>query len=109
MALNPIPIGDAIAEYLYQNSIVAPGTPVSLAQIKTIWENVMTLIYNDIKDNMDVVPTAHSGPNLNNPAGQPLQVPALGIIDSTDHPCTGESTTGTTSALQDIQGKGSVL
>lgn len=62
-----------------------------------------------LQGHVDVIPLAHAGDNLNNPIGQPLMVPALGIIDGNNLPCTGDADTGTTSSPQDIQGKGKIL
>lgn len=95
MALNPIPIGDRIAEYLYENPLGAAGTEISLGNIKLIWENIMTLIYNDIKANMDVLPASLGATPLQNDAGQPVHVDLS----------TGD---GTTIAPQTIIGTGSV-
>lgn len=53
--LNPITVGDAIASFV-SSSAPAPGTPVSPAQLQTLWEGIMTIIYNDLKANMQVLP-----------------------------------------------------
>lgn len=99
MALNPIPIGDQIATYLYGNPLGAAGTPISLANAKLLWENIMTMIYNDIKATMDVLPTAHSGENLSSATGQPVEV-----ADPDDG-----TLTGTVTADMECVGKGSVV
>lgn len=65
------------------------------------------LVY--IHANADVLPSAHSGPNLNNPPGQHLSVPALGILDHDGGACTGEADTGVTSIEQDIEGMGRIV
>lgn len=90
MALNPVPIGKAIADYLFNNR-PNTGTPTGIADVEALWENVMTMIYNDIKANMDVLPVGHSGPGLQNPSGQPVAVSlSTGIGDTT----AAESITG---------------
>lgn len=99
MALDPIPIGDQIATYLFQNSLAAPGTPIGLPQIKIIWENIMTMIYNDIKASADVLPASHSGESLSSPTGQPIVV--------TTGPGTGS--TGATAADAEVVGMGSIV
>lgn len=50
--------------------------------------------------NVDVLPTALSGTNLNNPTGQPV------VIPSTGEP--GSPSAGSTSVLSIISGKGSI-
>lgn len=101
MALNPIPIGDQIAEYLYQNTLAQPGTPVSLDNLKIIWENIMTRIYDDIKASADIDATAHSGEDLSSATGQTV------IIPSTANP--GSQSNGTTSQDKKLVGKGRIL
>lgn len=98
MALDPIPVADDIATFLYGNPLGAAGTEVSLANIKILWEGIVTRLYNDIKANADVVPTAHSGENLSSPTGQP--------IDVTSGPGSGSS--GATTADAEVVGKGSI-
>lgn len=89
MPLNPTPIGDQIAEYLFNNPPPA-GTPVGLPFLKSTWEQVMTLIYNDIKANAIIIPdTFVSSPVI------PVQV----------NPATG---TGATTASEPILGTGKV-
>lgn len=99
MALDPIPIGTRIADYLYQNPLGAPGTPISLGNIEQIWQQIMTMIYDDIKLTADIVPLAHSGENLSSPTGQPINV--------TTGP--GAGSTGATTADQEVVGMGSIL
>lgn len=93
MALNPTPIGKAIADYLY-SARFSGQPPSTLPQLETIWENVMTLIYNDIKANMDVLPIAHSGEELSTATGTPSTGadPQGGTVNSTvttDTPIVG--------------------
>jgi len=52
--LDPAPIGKAIADYLYNNPLGAPGTPISLANTEAIWIQIMTMIYADLKTNMGI-------------------------------------------------------
>lgn len=100
MALNPVPIGDAIATYLFQNPVVAPGTSPGLPELKQIWEHVMTLIYNDIKATMDVLPAGRSGLGLQNPTGQAVVIPITSA--------PGTPSNGATSAPESLIGMGSV-
>lgn len=50
MALNPIPVGQAIAAFMQANK-PTDGTPVTTTELEDIWIGVMTIIYNDIKAN----------------------------------------------------------
>lgn len=52
-----------------------------------------------IQDHADVVPAAHVGENLSSPTGQPVEV-----IDPDDG-----TLTGTTTADQEVVGKGSIV
>jgi hypothetical protein len=88
MALNNIPIGKSIADYIVANA-PTPGTPVSTTQLETLWEGIMGLIYSDMKANMDVLPAGHSGPGLENPSGQAGEVtsgPGAGGVTTTTAP-----------------------
>lgn len=64
MALNPIPVGDAIADFV-QSVKPAAGSPVTDAQLKVIWEGIVTIIYNDLKANMEVLPGSFTTPSGN--------------------------------------------
>lgn len=55
MALNPNPIGKAIADYFIAQK-PADGTSITSAELETIWQGVMTLIYNDLKASLGVLP-----------------------------------------------------
>lgn len=55
MALNPSPVGDAIAT-LIQSMAPAPGAAVSPAQLKTMWEGIVAIIYTDLQSNLGVSP-----------------------------------------------------
>ena len=55
MALNNIPVGDAIADFLVSVR-PPPGTAITNAQLKFIWEGVMGIIYTDLKANLGVLP-----------------------------------------------------
>lgn len=55
MPLNPVPVGDAIAN-LVQSSKPADGVPITINQLKTLWEGIVTIIYNDLKANAQVQP-----------------------------------------------------
>lgn len=97
MALNPNPIGIAIANYFVAQK-PADGTAVTTAQLQAIWEGVMTLIYNDIKANMEVLPASLSGPSLTVPNAIPLTV----------NTGAGAGGTGVTTSPETVTGKGSV-
>lgn len=56
MALNPVPVGDRIATYLFENPLMAAGTAATLAEIKEIWEHVMGFIYTDLQASLQVEP-----------------------------------------------------
>ena len=66
MALNPTPIGDQIAEYLFNNR---PEGVNGLPQMKITWEHIMTLIYTDLKNSIEVLPDSFSVtvPQFNQP------------------------------------------
>lgn len=53
MALNPVPVGDAIAAYVVTQRPTA-GTPVTDAQLRLLWEGIMNIIYNDLKTNLEL-------------------------------------------------------
>lgn len=50
MALNPTPTGDAIAAFV-KSVAPTPGSPVTDAQLKAMWEGIIKIIYDDIKAN----------------------------------------------------------
>lgn len=55
MALNNIPVGDAIAAFV--KSAAPPfGTAIDDAQLKFIWEGIMGKIYPDLQANLGVLP-----------------------------------------------------
>lgn len=54
MALNPIPVGDAIAAFIQANG-PGSGSPVTEDQLKVIWEGIVTIIYDDLKANLGVL------------------------------------------------------
>ncbi len=94
-------VGDDRAQVQYDAIMAANGNFVVLsgaeearllARLKVIWGTDTTYI----KANADVDPSAHSGPDLNNPSGQAVTV------------STG-SGVGATTALQNIAGKGKIL
>lgn len=60
MPLNGIPIGDTIAG-IVKSSAPPPGTPVTDAQLKTMWEQIMTAIYADINATAVVLVASVSG------------------------------------------------
>lgn len=43
MSLAPITVGDAVAA-IVKNAAPAAGTPITTAQLKTMWENIATAI-----------------------------------------------------------------
>lgn len=106
MALDGDRLGDAIAIALAATNPRATG--VHLDRMKNRWRIVAHKIIEEIQDHADVLPAAHAGLALNNPVDQHLSVPALGILDSFGGQCTGIATTGVTSILKVIEGKGSV-
>lgn len=74
MALNPGPIGKAIADYFVSNK-QPDGSSVTDAQLEAIWQGVMTLIYDDIKASM-VVNVTVTGETDSGPPGGPLPITA---------------------------------
>jgi hypothetical protein len=66
MPLNPIPVGDAIAA-LVKSSAPAPGTPITDAKLKELWEGIITLIYTDLKTNGIILPGTFTAPPLGGP------------------------------------------
>lgn len=95
MPLNPNPIGAAIADYFISNR-PADGTQITQANLEAIWQGVMTLIYNDIKANMDVIPTSHGATPLE--AATPIPVTV-----------NTSSGVGATTAVGPLVGTGSVI
>lgn len=61
MALDPTPVGDAIAAFV-KSSAPAPGSGVSDAQLKALWEGIVKIIYDDLKVNAQVSPGTFSAP-----------------------------------------------
>lgn len=55
MALNPTPVGDAIAAFV-QSVAPAPGTPITTVQLQQLWEGIVKIIYDDLKANLQVNP-----------------------------------------------------
>lgn len=55
MALNPTPVGDAIAT-LIQSMAPAPGAPVTSSQLKSMWEGIVGIIYSDLQASLGVSP-----------------------------------------------------
>jgi hypothetical protein len=53
--LNPIVTGDAIAAVV-QAAAPPPGTAITPSQLKTMWEQIMTVIYADLAANAMVAP-----------------------------------------------------
>lgn len=92
MPLNPVPVGDAIAT-LIQSAAPAPGEAITVGELKTMWEGIVAIIYNDLKANADIIPGT-----LNNPSGQPIAV-------STG---PGAGSTGATSSPEPIVGIGKI-
>lgn len=66
MALNPTPVGDAIAAFVQTVKPVA-GSPVTDAQLRVIWEGIVTIIYNDLKANLQLAPGSFNAPNGGGP------------------------------------------
>ena len=59
MALNSTKTGDSIASFI-QSSKPVDGNPVTLDQLKVLWEGIMNIIYTDIKSDA-VVNSAGTG------------------------------------------------
>lgn len=106
MAMDGNRLGDAITDYLAGLNPNATGA--HLARLRVRWRAIASFIVSEITTHADVLPSAHTGLALNNPTGQKLIVPASGLLDSHGLPCSGVATTGTTSVLKIIEGKGSV-
>jgi hypothetical protein len=68
MALDPIKTGDKIAAKVQALTPVA-GTPVTINQLKILWEEIITILYTDIKSDAVVNSTGTgkviSGPGIN--------------------------------------------
>jgi hypothetical protein len=61
MALIPLPVAQLIATAV-KGVAPPPGTPVTDAQLKLIWVAVMTQIYLDLQQNMQVAPGSFVAP-----------------------------------------------
>jgi hypothetical protein len=48
LALNPIPVADTIAG-IVKSAGPPPGTPITDATLKTMWEQIITALYSDIQ------------------------------------------------------------
>jgi hypothetical protein len=59
MALNPGPVGSAIASFI-ESQEPAPGVENHPSNVTAIWQGIMNLIYNDIKANAQVEPGSFS-------------------------------------------------
>lgn len=73
--LNPIPVGDAIASFIQSNK-PTDGVPVTIAQLQSLWEGIITIIYNDLKANAQVAPGSFTAPSGGGPVtglGGPLE------------------------------------
>ena len=56
MALNPLPVGKAIADYFIANA-PSPGPPgITPAQIEALWQGAIGILYTDLETNMGVLP-----------------------------------------------------
>lgn len=82
MAMNSNAWGDRIAAAIKGFGITA-GTPITDGQLQQIWRLVKSEDQTEIDENVDI--------NLD--LGDIVSdVPALGILDSTTNPCTGQAT-----------------
>jgi hypothetical protein len=61
MALNAVSVGDAIAAFI-KASAPPSGTPITDAQLKTLWEGIIGIIYTDLKTNLSVTPGTFEAP-----------------------------------------------
>lgn len=55
MALNPGPVGTAIAAFIQSTRPTEGDPPVTEGQLEAMWQGVMTIIYNDLKANLGVI------------------------------------------------------
>lgn len=98
MALVGNDLGDLIVTAL--QSVDGSMNADQIAQLRSAWRAVAGAIVTYVQTNADVLPSAHSGPALNNPAGQAVNIPVTSA--------PGLASTGATSALENIAGKGSI-
>lgn len=102
MAMNGNNRGDAAYNAIAgSNPDFAKLSPSEQNTLKSYFELLFSADTTYIIGNMDVLPVALSGPALNNPIGQAVNIP------STSAP--GLPSVGATSALQTVAGKGSVV
>lgn len=97
MALNPGPIGTAIANYIETQRPVA-GHAVTDNELELMWQGIMALIYADIKATMNVLPAPLSGTALRAVTAIP------GVVTSG----SGAGGATTTNAPGTLEGTGSV-
>lgn len=96
MALSPTNVGKALADYFLAQK-PADGHAMTNAEYESVWQGAMAIIYNDIKANMDVLPSGHSGS---------LTVPTAIPVGVTSGP--GAGSTGATTSPETVTGMGSV-
>lgn len=93
MAMNGVSLGDSIVTFL---KTLNPNIDVTQeALLKGYWEGIGTAIVDHIKNNADVISTAHSGPDLKANTGIPVAVSTVTGI-------------GATTAQGPLGGKGSI-
>jgi len=71
VALNNVPVGDAIAAFVPTVGVAA-GTPVSNAQLKALWEGIIGILYTDLKTNLSVTPGTFEAPPGGTYPGGPI-------------------------------------
>jgi len=55
MALNPDPVGAAIANFV-QTVRPAPGAVITNEQLIALWQGIVKIIYDDLKINQEILP-----------------------------------------------------
>lgn len=66
MPLNPTTTGDQIAAFV-QSVAPTPGTAVTTDQLKILWEGIVKIIYDDLKQNALVAPGTFQAPSSGGP------------------------------------------
>lgn len=79
MALNPIPVADQIAA-IVMSAAPPPGTPITSATLKTMWEQIISALYADIQASATVTLLPGTVVTVGSPATQ--TGPAVPVVMS---------------------------
>lgn len=79
MALSNTRLGSAIAATI-QSFRPADGTAISISALEQMWQEIAQDIIDEFKNHADI-----------NLAAGDIEVPALGLFDSTSQPVTGQA------------------